>query len=239
VTAARTEEATDLLTQQRLVRAEGVVTGLCELGSKRLVGTKFPAEVQRWLAAKLPVLRRQAEEPLSASAPPPARIGRAVLLVQLERLDEAADLLRPLVPGDDTATLMLAAIGRNQERWSESDALYTATLQKLLPLARTSEAARNACRTAFDGLADNAQRSGRPADAEAALNRGLEELPAAAAHFHFLLGRHYHEVGRIGLALDHLQTAARLDPDGAGRPAAALIQQIRTATPGCLTPGTR
>jgi hypothetical protein len=56
-----------------------------------------------------------------------------------------------------------------------------------------------------------------------------------AAHFHFLLGRHYHDTGRFGLALNHAETAAQLDPVGLGEPADDLIRQIRTSTPGCLT----
>jgi tetratricopeptide (TPR) repeat protein len=236
--ASRTEQAAILLAQQRLSKAAGVVTGLCELGSRRPIGTSSPAQTRQRLTSILWSLRHQADGPLPVSAPPGARVGRAVLLVQLERLDQATDVLRPLAPGDDTARLMLAAIYRNQERWAESDALYTATLGKLLPLARTNEAARSACRSAFDGLADNAQSCGRPADAAATLHRGLQELPADAAYFHFLLGRHYHEAGRFRLALDHLRTAARLDATGFSIRADDLIRQIRTATPGCLAGAT-
>jgi hypothetical protein len=237
VTAALTHEAATLLTQRRLLRAESVVTGLCELGSERPVRMRSPAQVRKWLAATLGALRRQAERPVPASAAPAALLDRAVLLVQLERLDEAAAFLQPLAPGDDTAALMLAAVYRNQQRWPESDGLYASTLEKLLPRARTDEAARGGCRTAFEGLAENARMDRRPAEAEATLHRGLRELPEDAAHFHFLLGRHYHEAGRVGLALDHLRTAARLQPAGFEKPVDDLIRQIRTATPGCLTGG--
>jgi hypothetical protein len=234
VSAARTEEAAALLTQRRLLRADWVVTGLCELGSARPILSISPEQVRKRLAASLPALRRQQYEPMPAWAAPAVRIYRAVVLVQLEHLDEAADMLRPLVPGDRVATLMLAAIYSDQKHWTESDALYTAILERLLPLAGSDEKARSDCRTAFDGLADNARLSHRPAAAEAVLNRALEELPADTAHFHFLLGRHFHDAGRIGLALHHLQTVAQLEPASAG-PAHELIRQIRTSTPGCLT----
>jgi hypothetical protein len=239
VAAGRTQEAAALLTQRRLAKAEGVVTGLCELGSERSIRMKSPGEQRKWLAAALGVLRRQADRPLPRSASPAARLDRAVLLVGLERLDEAAALLGPLVPGNDAATLMLSAVYSNQRRWAESDALYAATLEKLLPQAQSAGAARTACRTAFDGLADNARMARRPADAEAALNRGLRELPADAAHFHFQLGRHYHDAGRIRLALEHLRTAARLDPANFGGRVDNRIREIRTATPGCLADGSR
>jgi hypothetical protein len=234
VGAALTREAAALLAQRRLVKAEGVVLGLCELGSERRINLWSPTEVRKRLAAMIPGLQREAARPLPEPAAPSARLDRAVLLIQLERLDEAAALLRPLVPGDETATLMLAALYRNQRRWEESDALYTAALERALPTARTDAEARARCRAAFEGLAENAREARRPAEAEAALKRGLQELPADAARFHFLLGRHYHDAGRVGPALDHLHTAARLDPAGQSGPAEELIRQVRTATPGCL-----
>ncbi len=238
VTAARTEEATALLTQKRLAKAEGMVTGLCELGSERPINMMTPAEMRKRLADTLRALRWEANEPFPNTLASPAdRLSRAVLLVQLERLDDAASLLRPLVPGDDAATLMLAAVYQNQQRWAESDAHYAAILEKLLPLAPTEDTARTGCRTAFDGLADNARLADRPADAETVSDRALRELPADAAHFHFLLGRHYYDAGRFRLALDHLRTAAQLDQAGLGAPTDDLIRRIRTSTPGCLEAG--
>src|SRR5258708_21638446 len=99
VTAARTEEATALLIQKRLAKAEGMVTGLCELGSERPINMMAPAEVRKQLADTLRALRWEANEPFPNTLASPAdRLSRAVLLVQLERLDDAASLLRPLVP---------------------------------------------------------------------------------------------------------------------------------------------
>lgn len=108
-------------------------------------------------------------------------------------------------------------------------------MDRQFPRLGTDEAARAACRTAFDGLAENARNDHRPRDAEAALDRGLRELPADAAYFHLQLGRHYHDVGRIGLAVEHLETAVRLDRATFEAPAGDLIRQIRTATPGCFS----
>ncbi|MFL5245153.1 MAG: tetratricopeptide repeat protein [Gemmataceae bacterium] len=236
--ADRTQEAARLLANERLVKAEGIVTGLCELGSNRPIGTAAPIKMRKRLAATVAELRWQVDQPFFSAADMPAdRVSRAVVFVRLERLDDAAALLRPIVPDNDTASLMLAAVYQNQERWAESDALFAATLKKMLPLASTQEAARAACRTALDGLADNARFDDRPADVEAFLNRGLQQLPEDAAHYHFLLGRHYHENGRFSLALDHLRTAAQLDVPNLSQPTDDLIRRIRTSTPGCFDAG--
>ena len=126
VAEARTEQAREFLGRERLVKAEAVLTGLCELGSECPIESKSPAELRKALAAHIPKLRRVAEQPLQSSAPPPAQIGRAALLIQLDRLDAAANLLRPLAPADDTATLLLATVYRDQERRAASDELYSA-----------------------------------------------------------------------------------------------------------------
>jgi hypothetical protein len=233
----RTKEAATLLEQKRTAKAEGIVTGLLELGSERPIKHYGPAKTGKSLAVRLAALRRETDRPLGDSPTRASRLNRAALLVELERLDDAAAVLAPLAPGDDAATMMLAAVQRNQRHWAESDALYDAVLAKMLPRARTEQSARIACRTAFEGLASNAESDGRPADAEAASNRGLSELPADASYFHFLLGRHYHDAGRFGLALQHMETATRLDPAGVGPSADGYIRRIRTATPGCLWRG--
>lgn len=231
VVAARTEQAADLVRRERVVRADAVLTGLVELGSKRAIGKKSPAEVRKGYAAVLPRLKRAGNGSPSATAP----LDRALLLIRLDRLDEAADLLRPLAERDDTAALLLATVYRDQERWAASDELYARVLAAQLPRAETNPSLAGACLTAVEGLAFNARADGRPADAERALTRGLGAIPGRAAHFHFLLGRHYHDGGRTGPAVEHLREAAKLDPASHAEPAAKLIRQIQTATPACLT----
>lgn len=235
MSAARADEAAALLTQQRLARAESVVSGLCELGSHRPVGKMTTFEARQWLSAQLPPLRRIADQRLPASPDDSARLERAVVLVRVERLDDAAKLLRPLVPKDDAATAMLAAIYRNQERRAESDELYQGLLTKLLPQAAANAGARSMCESAFEGLAENARADRRPADAEAALTRALRELPGDSAQFHFLLGRQYREAGKFEQAMQELETAARLDPTNFAKPVDDMIQQMRTSSLGCFT----
>ena len=237
IITAQTKEAGTLLRQKRTVRAEGIVIGLRELGSGQTINGQSPSKMAEMLAFRLSALRREMDRPPRQSPSRGDRMTQVPLLIELDRLQEAAALLEPLVPGDDAATMMLAAVHRNLQRWTESDALYSAILEKLLPQARTDESARIACRVGFEGLAGNAQMDGRPAEAEAALTRGLNELPEDASYFHFLLGRHYHDLGRFGIALHHLETATRLDPTGIGKSADTYVHRIRTATPGCLWRG--
>lgn len=235
VVAARTEQAADLIRRERVVRTDAVLTGLIELGADRSVGKKSPGEARKEYAAVIPRLKQAGNRTLSATAPPAVRLDRALLMIQLDRLDEAAELLRPFAERDDTAALLLATVYRDQERWAASDELYSRVLDAQLPRAATVLSAAGASLTAIEGLAFNARADGRPTDAEWVLKRGLKSLPERAAHFHFLLGQHYHDGGRTGPAVEHLREAARLDPANHAEPAAKLIRQIRVATPACLT----
>jgi hypothetical protein len=234
IAAARTEQVRDLLARERLVKAEPVLIGLCELGSSRPIGGSLPVELRKEVTLRIQKLRRAVERPLSPLASPQDQIGRALLMMQLDRLDEAASSLEQFARGDDTVTLLLATVYRDQERWSESDALYSDVLEKRLSMALTHPAARAACLTAIEGLVFNARSDRRPHEAERVLRRGLDALPADAAYFHFQLGKHYQDGGRPHLAVEHLRTAERLNPDRYREPANQLIQSMRTSTPACL-----
>jgi tetratricopeptide (TPR) repeat protein len=156
------------------------------------------------------------------------------VLMKLDRLDEAADLVRPLASGSVVAMMTLAAIERDREHWTDSDAAYEAALVRILPDVAKYPQARSYARLVFEGLASNAQRDHRPQDGERALRRGLEALPEQAATFHYLLGRHYSDGGRPTLALEHFREAARLDPGKYQAISDQQIRELRTHTPACF-----
>jgi len=233
VIASRTAAATEWMESSRLARAERQVLGLIELGSERPVAGQPPVQAHRVLTEQLRRLERRIPYSLSPQAPPAERFARAEILIQLDRLDEAADLLRPLTPSSLVATVLLATVERDRENWAASDAAYQAVLDRLLPELDRNSQARDYCRVAFEGLAFNARSDRRPPDAEQHLLRGLAALPTQAAYFHFLLGQHYADGGRPVDAIEHLQTAARLDPTAYGERADSRIRQLRTHTPAC------
>ena len=224
-----------MLARDRLIRAQIVIRGICELGSDLQIGTEPPAQVRKALEARIQKLRQAADRPFSGSASPDARVNRAALMIQLDRFEDAEELLRPLTPDNNVATLLLATVYRDQERWPESDELYTTALEKLGPLAGTETEARAGCMTALDGLAFNARGDHRPNDAERVLRQGIELLPMEAAYFHFQLGRHYADGGRPHLAIECFRTAATLDRSKFGDVANQQIGRLQTHTHGCLT----
>jgi hypothetical protein len=232
-TAARSASANEWLASGRLAKADRALAGLCELGSDRPVAGKPPGEARRAARRDLDRLERAAQSPLPPTVPPRARFARAEVLIQLDRLDEAAALLEPLAAGSLNAQILLATVDRDRGHFAASAARYEAVLARALPDAAQFPEARETARFAFEGLAFVARADARPADAEAALLRALEALPADAAHFHHLLGRHYHDGGRPARALEHLRRATELDPNLAPR-TAEIERAIRTGTPACL-----
>jgi Tetratricopeptide repeat len=235
-TAARTASATEWLASGRVAKADRALAGLCELGSARAVARKPPGELRRALVRELERLEIDARYPLPPTAPPRARFARAEALIQLDRLDAAAELLEPLAGANVNARMLLATVDRDRGHYAASAAHYEAVLAVAVPDAARFPDARDTARLAFEGLAFCARADARPADAEATLSRALEALPADAAHFHFLLGRHYHDGGRPAKALEHLRRAVELDPKLADR-AAEIERAIRTSTPACALGG--
>jgi tetratricopeptide (TPR) repeat protein len=167
---------------------------------------------------------------LPESASPAARVERARLVGVLGRLDDAAALTEPLQDTDANAAQLLAVVRQKQKRYEESSVLYR---KALAVLGEGPEAIANRVQ-AYDGLAFNARAMKRPGDAEAAYREAMTRLPAAAAHFHFQLGRHYQLGGRPANALQHLQQAAHLDPSRYAEQARPLIEELNRSTPGCF-----
>jgi len=223
VISNRTEVARDLLERERLAKARPLVLGLCELGSEEPLGPASPHQVLKYLDDLLPKLERTVAQVSSVPVSPSTRLQRATLLVRLDRLEEAAELLTPLAATDPTAALFLAGIYRDLNRWAESTELYTAALAHFSPQSPSDPNAAEMCRLALEGLVFICRQTNRHAEVERLLLRGLEVCPTDAAFFHYELGKHYAEIGRPAQAAYHFDEAARLDPTRYRR----LVEQIR------------
>lgn len=233
---AKTRQAAELLERERVVRAATVVTGLCELGSEYPISKRPPGEIRDALSGAIPELLRAADRPLRADAPPAARLNRAVLLVRVERLDAAAELLQPLAAADPTATMLLAAVYRDQGRYAASDKLFADIAARTRPWVGKDPQALGYFKTALESLVFNARADYRPADALRWLEYGRDALPGEAAFYDYQLGLHYQSAGRPHRAIEFLESAARRDPAFAGRVAGPL-RELRTHTPGCFLGG--
>ncbi|CAN5838115.1 hypothetical protein BH23PLA1_BH23PLA1_07060 [soil metagenome] len=216
----------------RIARARVALRSLLDLGTSRPVGDLPPALAYRSMLRELDRLDRASGRSF-VSSDPEARLQRAFTLIQLDRLEEATRLLGPLAETDTTAALMLAAIWRDVERWSDSERIYRQVLEEFLPRADHDPDALAACLTAFDGLALAGRSSGRPEVAEAAFLQARAGLPDHAAYFAGQLGRHYLDGGRPANALEQFQEAIRLDPDSEAS-LAPLIRSLRVQTPLCV-----
>ncbi len=69
-------------------------------------------------------LQAEARRGLSEGATTRGRLDRAFQFVQLDRIDDADQLLRPLVEVDPDAALLLAALDRDRGRWADCERAY-------------------------------------------------------------------------------------------------------------------
>lgn len=226
---ARAKELETCLANGRFVRARGTLDAITDLGAPPRSPAGDHAGLKKQLDQEIRAIAESVRRPLPDNATPAARLARGFALIQLDRLGEAEGVLASLAESDPSAALVLAAAYRDQERWDEAEAMSACATRLLGP-----DGDRDLLTTAYDGWAEAARNSGRPADAERVLHEALGRLPDRAAYFHLLLGRHYHDGGRPVPALDHLNEARRLDPDGHGTKAKDVIDSIRRTTPACV-----
>ncbi len=114
VIEAQTKHAAELLGRDRLARAELVLMGLSELGSNLPVAERSPSQLRSELGRVLPRMRQTAAQPLPAHPTLGERIARSELLVRLDRLAEAAEVLEPILESKrDTVLDLLREVGGN------------------------------------------------------------------------------------------------------------------------------
>jgi tetratricopeptide (TPR) repeat protein len=234
----QTALAGEALERQQLVVALRIISRLRAIGSDQPVRGALPVTLERKLAKTISGLDQHLASVNAAQLDAQRTIDYARALAMLDRTDQAGALVAPLAAARADAALLLATILQQQRRWRESSASYE-TAVRLLRSAPASQERTAGLVQALDGVAFNAREQGEPAVAVQTYELGLGELPEAAAHFHFQLGRHHHSGGRPALAIAHLQNAVALDPRGYERQAAAILRQLAAGSPGCLLgPGT-
>ncbi len=229
----QTARASELIERQQVVAAERIVRRLSSIGSEQKIAGATPRAVQAGLKKKIAELERRVGASESTTLSSRDRLERARALSMLNRADEAQAAIRPVAESEPDAALLLAAILQEQEKWDESTRWYQTGARLAAEQLPAAEATARRIR-AIGGVAFNARGSGDYAAAEAAYLAGLLEIPSAAAHFHYQLGRHYHAGGRPTRAAEHLQTAAELAPQQFAQPVAALLKQLALETPACL-----
>lgn len=217
----------------RLALAWEAVETLRGLGVGAIDGSGPIDGTRRVLAGELRRLTRMARATPGPSAPSGERLAHAFALIGLGRVAEAEAEIRPLAATDPDATLLLASIERDQERWADAERDYLRVIAGPQAPSPRDPATLDRWATAYDGLVDVRIGAGRPGEAASALREAIRGLPPRAGHFTLRLGRYELEAGRPRVALGLIDEARRLDP-GLACEAAPLIQSIRVRTPACL-----
>jgi tetratricopeptide (TPR) repeat protein len=224
--AARAGQLSGEMASGRFVKARLLVLGLQEVGADP--HSLIPVRLAD-LDASIQRLSDRVKHPLPPHTAPGRQIDRAFHLIQLDRLDEAAELLAPWAESEPAAAgLLLAGVRRDQKRWDEAIRTYESVL---LRLPRDALEART---IAYQGLAEALIAGGRPDEAETVLSQALQEMPQQAAHWHWQLGNYYFRGGRPLLARQHLGKARDLSPQTMGPRVTPILDSIRRSTPGCL-----
>lgn len=228
-----TEAAADLETG-RLAKASRTLWALQELGASALVSATSPAKWLEVLRLQMEALEQTASQSLAQTATTSARIDRAFVLIQLNRLAEAEKVLKPAAAsGDIDASLLLAAVHRDEGHWVDSERLYRQLLDRAPSGHRAGAARVDQMATAYDGLADVLTAAGRPDKAGRVLLDARRRLSSKSSHYAFRLGVHDLDHGRPFSALEWFDEAIRQDARFSAR-VEPLRRQALVRTPACL-----
>jgi len=167
---------------------------------------------------------------MTDSATAKDRLDRARAFAVLGRPDEALPILKPVAQTDVAACLLLAAVLQGDERWQESSHYYRTALQ-MLHATPAHDSATLANRVkAYDSLAFNAREQGAYQDAEAIYFEALAALAVCECALSTTsLAGIINKRARPALAIEHLETAARLTPDPYAKLSQPLIDQMNSA----------
>ncbi len=195
--------------------------------------------------APLPKLHALLEENLQnlrdiADRPMPRRMSaadigqRVIVLMQLERHQEALKLLAPLTENPASAPVAMDFCGlcrQRQGRWEDSLMWYAKSRDfwKRQPPGPKRD---QALVSAYKGIAYAERKLDHPAAAEKAYHNALAMAPTA--ELHFLLARHYEEQQQTSKAHQHAKRAMALDPKRYQTDAQELINSMQLSHFGCL-----
>lgn len=225
----RSARLATVMSTGRIVRARGILDGLIDLA-----GDPTAAERRRKFDYDIDGLTKSVTRELSSAAPASARLNRAIAFIQLDRTAEAEALLAPLAASDPTAGLLLGAVYRDQQQWTDAERIYQQVLDLLRPQAERNPRAAEGCVAAYDGLAEAQRGLDRPEDVARTYREALDRLPGKQGYFHLQIGVHEANQGRSAAALESFAEAVRLDPKLEPQ-AAPHVRRLRNSTPSCFT----
>jgi tetratricopeptide (TPR) repeat protein len=208
----------------RLVRALAALDGLADLGSDKRFAGKSVRELIPLLKKDVDKLAARAAGPLPPTEE--GKVGRAMLLVALNRPAEAEDVLKEIASPPPAALMVRAAVARERGRWADLEAACRSVTDR-------TDVPPEVLQDAFDGLGEAHRNLGRAADAAAAYRAAADRLPHRAGYYELQLGLLAADRGRPHDALAHFAEALRLDPT-LEPTVAPHRRRVSTNSPSCL-----
>lgn len=208
----------------------GVDTSFKEAG---VIGSPIsdstPRELSVWLLQQINELDALVTTDLPLDAPAEQQLQRAADLLALDRFLEAESLLTKLHREIPEAAVLLAAAYERRHQLDQVAEICAAGTEVLK--GKTDEPSIRIHKALIERWSQALRKLGKASEAEAKLMTALDEFDDKA-YFHFQLGQHYKDGGRIRDALRHLDLAGQnpLYEDVVMEAKADLIRE----TPACF-----
>ncbi|MEW4528689.1 tetratricopeptide repeat protein [Maioricimonas sp. JC845] len=226
------EKLDDLLGHNRVARASEVAGQLLRVAPE----ATWQERPVRKLSDELAEQTQRMVEALAQVGPPRSlsEVGQRVsVCMQLDRWDEARDLLHPLATAGQPLPLALDTLGlvaQREQNWDESLRWYSKALNAWSVQSEPGNVAGRA--SALKGMALAQYQLGRVREAAATYEALLELQPTAGNHL--LAARFYKENEQLTRARQHAEAAIALDPAIGGPVAEKLLTSLQQSRFGCF-----
>lgn len=225
------EELAGSLSSNRLVRAYDQTSVLLAIDPAASIFGTPVVVLNQELEQSITRLTAQADSTAGSSA----AIGqRVIALMQLERNQEALELLESLAADPQSAPVAYDYCGlccQRLKQYEESKQWYLKSRDfwnRQPPSPRRSQALLSA----YKGIAFAERRLDHPLAAEAAYRDALVIAPTP--ELHFLLAKHYEEQQQTAMANTHVRKAMMLDPSTYQSRGKELIDKMSLSHFGCF-----
>lgn len=228
------EQLGEALASQRIVHSLHLARTLLMIAPRAEVHELSLTELARELDSHVRALDASLARPQTSSTTPREAGQKVAILIQLERNQEALDLLQELLPWPETGPIALDYCGlccQRLGRWKESRDWYEKSRQTWERIPANDQRTQ-ALVSAYLGIAYAERQMDHPVNAQKAYASALKIRPSA--EIHFLLARLHEQQEQTASARYHLDQALTIAPGEFQSEARELLHKMSLTHFGCL-----
>jgi predicted negative regulator of RcsB-dependent stress response len=192
----------------RLEKASRAIACLEEIDGRSQINGTSPSDWRRKVSRQVREAQMRVHTSISRNASLNEQLERVMLLLSLDRLDEAVPILEKLPSSDPSVSLLLAVSAREKKDWTGAEAICRAVLSN----RRENEKSQRIDPIIFQVLGEALVYNKKIQEAIDCYKNAIMESPENRADFEMRLGSLLAESGNMESAKEHYRRAVQANP---------------------------